>query len=415
MPRLLLLIPSTSYRVSDFVTAAHRLGVDVTIGSNERQVLETLSAGGTVTIDFANPKSAVNEIEKFHKIYPLTAVVAVDDVTGIIAAKASKKLGFRHNDPEAVKATGNKLLLRQKLNQSGLPSPKHHRVALNSNPNLVADKVDYPCVLKPLNLSASQGVIRTNNSEEFIIAFKRIKSLLMEMAERTQKEILPEILIEDYIEGEEVALEGLMVDGKLTLLALFDKPDPLEGPYFEETIYVTPSRKSKEVQASIKHMAEQAANSIGLREGPLHVELRIRPSNRNTNDGGPCIIEIAARSIGGLCSRSLQFGDSLTLEDIILRHALGDPILPVRETQASGVMMIPIPKAGILKSVDGTLEAQGIAGITNLTISIATGSKIMPLPEGNKYLGFIFAKEETPEKVEAALRVAHAKLIFEIT
>lgn len=415
MARLLLLIPSTSYRVSDFVAAAHRLGVDVTVGSNERQVLEGLSGGGTVTLDFSNTEIAVSEIVEFHQAFPLTAVVAVDDVTGIIAALASRELDLLHNDPAAIKATGNKLLLRESLIQSDLPSPKHKRIEIDAEPSVMAAKVDYPCVLKPLNLSASQGVIRANNSDEFVIAFERIKRLLTDMAERTQKEILPEILIEDYIEGEEVALEGLMVNGKLTVLALFDKPDPLEGPYFEETIYVTPSRKTDEVQASIKNMAEQAANSIGLREGPLHVELRVRPSTRATNEAGPWVIEMAARSIGGLCSRSLQFGDGLTLEDIILRHAMGEPVLPDRESNASGVMMIPIPKAGKLTRTNGTLEAQSIPGITDLTISIATGTEVVPLPDGNKYLGFIFAKAETPEAVESALRQAHAKLSFEIT
>lgn len=415
MPRLLLLIPSTSYRVSDFVAAAHRLGVAVTIGSNERQVLAGLSRGGAVTIDFANPDRAVEEIEEFHQDFPLTAVVAVDDVTGIIAAKASQKLGFRHNDPAAVQATGNKLLLRETLSKADLASPHHWRLRLNDAPQAMAEKVDYPCVLKPLNLSASQGVIRANNPTEFIAAFARIKALIKDIEAKAHQKILPEILIEDYIDGEEVALEGLMVEGKLTVLALFDKPDPLEGPYFEETIYVTPSRKSAEIQTSIKNMAEQAANAIGLHEGPLHVELRVRPNARDTNEAGPWVIEMAARSIGGLCSRSLQFGENLTLEDIILRHAMGEPVIPDREAKASGVMMIPIPKAGILARIDGTLEAQAVQGITDVTISLKPGQPVTPLPEGNKYLGFIFAKAETPEEVESALRSAHAKLHFEIT
>lgn len=414
MARLLLLIPSTSYRVSDFVLAAHRLGVDVTVGSNERQVLEGLSESGTLTIDFSDPELAVTEIEKFHNSFPLTAIVAVDDVTGIIAAEASKALGLAHNDPDAVRATGNKLLLREALSQADLASPKHQRIALDANPKSIADKIEYPCVLKPLNLSASQGVIRANSTAEFVAAFERIKALLKDIEEKAHQKILPEILIEDYIDGDEVALEGLMVGGKLTLLALFDKPDPLEGPYFEETIYVTPSRKSQEVQTSIKNTAEQAANAIGLTEGPIHVELRVKPNSRETNEAGPWVIEMAARSIGGLCSRSLQFGDALTLEDIILRHAMGTPVVPDREADASGVMMIPIPKAGILARIDGTLEAQSVPGITDLTISIATGQPVTPLPEGNKYLGFLFAKAETPEEVEDALRAAHAKLDIKI-
>ena len=203
-----------------------------------------------------------------------------------------------------------------------------------------------------------------------------------------------------------------MINGKLTTLAIFDKPDPLEGPYFEETIYITPSRKSGETQYLIKNMAEQAAHAIGLKEGPVHIELRIPPTKENTNDKGPCVIEIAARSIGGLCSRSLEFVDGLTLEDIILNHALGKPILPEREKLSSGVMMIPIPKAGGLERVDGILEAQATKGVKDLTITIPIGSKVLPLPEGNKYLGFIFAKDKTPQLVEHILREAFSRLRF---
>ena len=410
MARLLLLIPSTSYRVSDFIAAAYRLGVDVTIGSNEPQVLEAITEGRTVTINFSNTNIAVNEIKTFHTSYPITAIVAVDDATGIIASIASLELGFKHNDPKAIKATNNKLLLRQALTRADISSPNYKSIALDDDPKLRARDIDYPCVLKPLNLSASQGVIRANTQIEFVKAFDRIKTLLLDTEQRTQTKIL----IEDYIEGEEVALEGLMVDGKLNVLALFDKPEPLEGPYFEETIYITPSRKTKEIQNIIKNMAEQAANSIGLKEGPLHIELRLRPKNRTSNETGPYVIDMAARSIGGLCSRSLQFGEKLTLEDIILRHAMGKPIKTSREPSASGVMMIPIPKAGILERIDGTLDAQSVVGITNVTISSTIGKKVTPLPDGNKYLGFIFAKANQPEEVEAALRTAHSKLSFKI-
>lgn len=410
MSRLLLLIPSTSYRVSDFLAAAHRLGVDVTVGSDEESVLNELSSSATLSLDFVAPDKAALEIEKFNASFPLAAVVAVDDVTSIIAAKASKLLGLPHNDPEAVAATGNKLLFRKRLHQFDLASPNFKSVSLDSDPDNLAQTVNFPCVLKPLNLSASRGVIRANDEVEFCAAFERIKSLLKTIGSASH----PEIIIEDFIEGEEVALEGLMVEGKLTVLALFDKPDPLDGPYFEETLYVTPSRLLPDFQSSVKTMAEQAANVIGLNEGPIHAELRVNPKAQHSNETGPWIIEMAARSIGGLCSRSLEFGDGLSLEDIILRHATGAPIVPDRETTASGVMMIPIPKAGTLESVDGTLEAQAVLGITEITISIANGQQVIPLPEGDKYLGFIFAKAETPEEVEAALRAAHAKLTFEI-
>ncbi len=411
MSRLLLLIPSTSYRVSDFLAAANRIGVDVTVGSDEKQVLEEFSHGGTVTVDFKDITQGVQQVIDFSRDYPLAAIIAVDDVTGVLAAKASDHLALPHNDWQTIAVAGNKLDMRTKLSDAGLPSPKFQFVSLDEDPKKFAGRVDFPCVLKPLNLSASRGVIRADNAEEFAHAYNRIKHLLAEIGDIAA----PGILIEDFIEGEEVALEGLLEDGKLTTLALFDKPDPLDGPYFEETLYVTPSRYSPETQEILRAMTERAAAAIGLTEGPIHAELRVLETDRFANEKGPWIVELAARSIGGLCSRSLTFGDDLSLEEIILRHALGKPIASKeRESIASGVMMIPIPEAGVLKQVSGLEQARAIEGVTDVTVSIALGRTVIPIPEGDQYLGFIFAKAETPENVESALRKAHDLLSFDI-
>ena len=303
--------------------------------------------------------------------------------------------------------------MREKLIDLDIPSPKYSHFNLDEDPDSIAESIDYPCVLKPINLSASQGVIRANNAKEFIVAFRRIKELLLKIEKAKQGKIVSKILVEDYIEGEEIVLEGLMVSGKLTTLTIFDKPDPLNGPFFEETIYVTPSRKSRADQDSIKNLTEQAANSIGLLNGPIHSEIRLQKPSKDKNTV-PWIIEIAARSIGGLCSRSLLFNNGLSLEDIIIRHALGKLVLPERETAASGVMMIPIPKSGVLNNVNGILEARAVENISDLTITIPRGAEVIPIPEGHKYLGFIFAKATTSEKVEHALRLAHSKLTFDI-
>ena len=411
MSRLLLLIPSTSYRVSDFLAAAERVGVEVTVGSDEKQVLEEFSQGGTTTIDFKNIDVGTDQIIAFNRHYTVAAIIAVDEVTGVLAAKASDRLGLPHNDWTAIATTGNKLDMREKLAVAGLPSPKFQFFSIDDNPEKISHRIDYPCVLKPLNLSASRGVIRSNNSSEFVSAFNRIQRLLAGIS-KTASDV---VLVEDYIEGEEVALEGLLENGRLTTLALFDKPDPLEGPYFEETLYVTPSRHDTQTQESIRAMTEQAAAAIGLTEGPIHAELRVLDTDRFANEKGPWIVELAARSIGGLCSRSLSFGEGLSLEEIILRHALSMPILnKERENIASGVMMIPIPAAGVVRKVTGLNEARGVDGILDITIGIPMGREVTPIPEGDQYLGFIFAKAETPESVEKALREAHKLIAFTI-
>ena len=406
--RLLLLIPTTSYRVADFLDAAHRLGVDVAVGSNQRQVLEAFADGRTVTINFQNLEMGIEEICAYSRDYPLRAVLGVDEETTVLASKASKALGLAHNPPESVEAAANKFRFRTKLANSGLLTPLFSVLNVDADPEKAAREAVYPCVLKPLMLSASRGVIRADNPDEFIAAFHRITRILKQPDVVTFGDAAKKILVEGYVAGREVALEGLLDGGRLTVLALFDKPDPLEGPFFEETIYVTPSRLSESWQSRVIDATVQAVAVLGLKDGPIHAELRL-------NDQGPWVIEVGARSIGGLCARTLRFGAGISLEELILSHVLGLPIETMaREDKAAGVMMIPIPQAGVLESVGGLEAARRVAGIDDVTITIPKGQEVVPLPEGNKYLGFIFARGDSPEAVEEALRDSHHCLRFQI-
>ena len=404
MARLLLLVPTTSYRIGDFLGAAHRLDIEVAVGSNRRQVLEKYAEGGTVTLSFHDPERAIGQIRDYHRRYPLAAIVPTDEETTVMASRAAAALGLPHNAPKAVEAAGNKLLFRQALAAAGVAGPGFHLITEDQDASDLAARQAYPCVLKPLGLSASQGVIRADHPAAFLAAVARIGRILEGLERPGRKEIL----VEDYLPGPEVALEGLLEQGALRILALFDKPDPLEGPFFEETLYVTPSRLDLSSQQAIEVATRQAVAALGLEEGPIHGELRLTPA-------GPVVIELAARSIGGLCARALRFGVGLSLEDLILRHALGLPIDSLaRETGGAGVMMIPIPEAGRLAAVHGLDQAQAVTGIEAVTITIARGQPVVPLPEGNRYLGFIFARAGTPERVEAALREAHALLTIQI-
>jgi biotin carboxylase len=408
MDRLLLLIPTTSYRVSDFLEAAHRLDVEVTVGSNQRQVLEKYSQGRTVTLDFRNLERGTKQVVDFARRFALRAIVATDEETTVLAAKASEALRLPHNTPASVEAATNKYRFRVALAEAGLPSPNFTLVSLDDNLAEAACRVDYPCVLKPLALSASRGVIRADDPAAFIAAFHRIAKILEASDASSPAEVGDHVLVEDYIPGTEIALEGLLDQGRLKVLALFDKPDPLEGPFFEETIYVTPSREPESVQNAIATMTARAATVLGLHNGPIHAELRI-------NKTGPLVIELAARSIGGLCSRVLRFGVGMRLEELILRHALDLPIESLeREDRPAGVMMIPIPRAGRLQQARGIQRARKVPGVEDVTITIPLGQMVVPLPEGNKYLGFIFARKESPEAVEATLREAHSRLQFVI-
>ena len=403
--RVLLLMTPTTYRATDFLKAAKVLGFEIVVGTNEAQALAGLAQENNLTLPFDHSDGALLIVREYVKNHAVTAVIGVDDEATIVASEIADSLGLQHNSLAATSATRNKLQMRKLFQEEGLFSPRFF---------LWEGKVDdvrFPCVVKPLSLSASRGVIRANNVTELQNAIARVKHLLAqpEVEERSKGLGEKQILIEDFIPGEEFALEGLLIRGKLKVLALFDKPDLLEGPYFEETIYVTPSRQPSQVQQTIFKCASRGCRALGLTEGPIHAEFRL-------NDRGVWILEIAARTIGGLCSRTLRFGTGMSLEEVILRHACGLEIPTTeREPKASGVIMLPIPKGGILREVRGVKDAKEVPFIEEVTISIPVGQPVVPLPEGNKYLGFIFARADTPDKVEGALRNAHQKLDFLIS
>jgi biotin carboxylase len=405
MARVLLLLPTTSYRIPDFLAAAAKLGVDVTVASEQASTMEGTNPAGLLTLDFGDLGTSAERAAAFARDHPVAAVVGVDERTAVAAAAISERLGLPHDPVPAVAAAGNKAFMRESLSRAGVPSPPYRLFALDADPRAAAAAARFPCVLKPTFLAASRGVIRANDPREFVEAWERIARILEapDVAERGGA-ASREILAEDFVPGLEVALEGLLTRGELKVLALFDKPDPLDGPFFEETIYVTPSRLPGDIQERCAEVAASGARALGLKHGPVHAEMRV-------NEGGVWIVEIAARSIGGLCSRSLRFGTGVSLEELILTHALGIQTRPdERESSAAGVMMIPIPAEGVLEEVRGVASARAIPGIVEVTISAHAGGRIVPLPEGDRYLGFIFSRADTPARAEAALREAHARL-----
>src|SRR6266699_4651707 len=374
--RVLLLMSPATYRVGAFLSAARNLNLEVVVGID---LPEKLSEYWHVSLglDFLDPEASVRTIVEYARQHPIAAIISVDDSASEIAARASGALGLAHNSPRAAEAARDKLLMRRLMTAGGAPCPVFRPFLLSDDPAWVAAQVTYPCVVKPLRFSGSRGVIRANNVEEFVVAFNRLKRLLL--AEGYAEEETS-ILVEDFIPGFEVALEGILTRGQLKLLALFDKPDPLDGPFFEETLYVTPSRLPGDVQEAIAASTARTVQALGLREGPVHAELRV-------NAQGPWMIEIAARSIGGLCSRTLRFDAGLSLEEIILRHALGHDVTScARDPLAAGVMMLPIPHRGILRHIQGQEEARRVPGIEDLSLTIPLGQEVLPLPEGDRYL-----------------------------
>jgi formate-dependent phosphoribosylglycinamide formyltransferase (GAR transformylase) len=409
--RLLILASKLGYQTRGFVDGADKLGVEVRFGTDRCHQLDDPWGDSALPLLFENPREAAEEIVRALRGNLPDAILALGDRPTPAAAYACKTLGIPGNPPEAVEACRNKLRQRELLVAAGVRVPEFFSFALADDLAQVLRRVKFPCVVKPLSLAASQGVIRANNPDEFKRAVERIQHLLTSPEVQVLRDpALDRLLVETYIPGRELAIEGLISEGHVRVLAIFDKPDPLEGPYFEETIYVTPSRLPKQEQAALEDCAAKTVRALGLMTGPLHAEFRV-------NEAGPWVLEAAPRPIGGLCSQALRFGPArMSLEELLLRHALGlgGHDIP-REDSASGVMMIPVPRSGIFEGVDGLEDAEKIQGIDEIRITARLRDYVAAWPEGSSYLGFIFARGESPEQAEAALRAAHARLQFKFS
>jgi len=395
--RLLLFAAKLGYQIRVFEEAARRLGIDVQLVTDRCHILDDPWGDRAVPVRFDDAVGSLTAIEG-----PAQGVIAVGDRPLLLAALAAQKLGVPFHSPESIAKSQNKHLAREAFRAAGLLVPRYERRAIEA-----ANKVSgpYPVVLKPLALSGSRGVIRANNDEEFRAAWARIAKLLESGEIRERREEADRFIqVETYIPGREFAVEGILREGQLQVLAIFDKPEPLEGPFFEETIYVTPSQESPETQARIVEAIERAVAAVGLSDGPLHGECRV-------NDSGVWVLEVAGRPIGGLCARALTFDGGKPLEEILLQAAPGEAPEARLDDGASGVMMIPVPGAGILERVDGIDQASRFAEVM---ITAKEGERLVPLPEGNSYPGFLFARGTAPASVTAALRQAHGRLNFRL-
>jgi len=408
VPRKILIVAATTgYQTRIFEETAKQIGFEVVMATDRCRHLEDPWQDGALPVRFHQPDAGVETLS--HLDARPDGILAIGDKPTVLAAATAEQLGLPFHPREAVEACRNKFLARERFLAAGLNVPYYYRVSLDMEVGEAARCARFPCVLKPLGLSGSRGVIRAEDEFDFIQAFERIRSILEQRdIVRLDEEQDRYIQVESYIPGREYAIEGLVAGGQLRVLAVFDKPDELEGPYFEETIYVTPSRASAEIQADLIQTTQRAVTALGLTHGPVHAEMR-------HNAEGTWMLEMAARPIGGLCARSLRFDGGKSLEEVLLRFAVGDDAGSLRrEPCASGVMMIPIPKSGIFDSYSGLEEAAAVPSIEDVIVTAKKGQKLQQLPEGSSYLGFIFARANSPAEVEAALRDSHSRLRFQI-
>ena len=411
MTRVLLLSTTTGYQLRSFNDAAEQLGIELVFATDRCQQLDDPWRDRAIPVRFHEEDISIEAIVADARRAPFNGVLAVGDRPAILAARVAARLGLPGHAPDAAAASSNKLETRRRLAAAGLAVPSYFTLpAGGGGARAAADaRIEFPCVLKPLGLSGSRGVIRADSRQEFAAAFDRLSALLARVDVRAARSGLENVvLVERFIPGREVAVEGVLTVGSLQVFAIFDKPDPLDGPFFEETIYVTPTSLDAASQRHLVAAIQQASDAIGLRHGPVHAECRIGPE-------GIVVLEVAARPIGGLCSRVLRFADGSSLERVLLRHALGQDVSTViREAAAAAVMMIPIPRRGLLKGVEGEAAARAVRHVEDIQVTAKRGQLLEPLPEAGSYLGFIFARAASTAEADAAVRAAHAQLSFTI-
>lgn len=418
MRRVLLLATTTGYQTRMFEDAARRLGVELVYGTDRCDHIDDPWRDGAIPVRFHDHEASLAAIEAATGDRRIDGVLAVGDRPAVLASRLLERLGLPGHPPEAAVVARDKRLIRACLREAGLPSPETWLLDATTAPEALAPQLPYPVVVKPTTLSGSRGVIRADDEARFVSAVTRIRRLLASPDVRAARDDVSGVLqVERYIDGVEYAVEGIVGHGQLHVLALFDKPDPLVGPFFEETIYVTPSRAPADTQRAVIEAVRSAIQAIGLHHGPIHAECRVEADR-------VYVLEVAARPIGGLCARALAFVPAGTpdgvavpvgLEDVLLRHALGGAATAwTREPAASGVMMIPIPRAGVFTAFEGLDTAREVAGVEEVVVTAKPGQTLVPLPEGASYLGFIFARAATPRRVEAALRESHAALRVQV-
>ncbi len=398
-PRVLVLLPSTSYRARAFAEAADRLGIGLVVASEvSAEVFEPLGCRA-LQVDLSSPDAAVSELTRELGPSGVSGVLGTDELTAWLAARVAERLGVPGNEPDGVAATRDKRLMRQRLARAGVPGPRWRVLEPDQNAETLLP-LPFPVVVKPPMLSGSQGVIRANDEFELARAVARTRAILDRHSSPNRLDpSFSRLLVENYLEGREVAVEGMARHGSFELLAIFDKPDELVGPFFEETLYVTPTRLPAAARESVVDVARRAAAALGIVHGPIHAELRV-------HDDRASVLEVAARSIGGLCSRAF---DSLgaNLEEQLIALA-ADREMPPREpaSGAAGVIMLPIAKNGVVRAITGVGLAEAVAGVEEVALSTKVGDSIRALPEGASYLGFVFAKGPNPASVETTLRRA---------
>ena len=384
MKKLLLVIPENSYKSNDFVFAAEKLGIDFMIITDSEQVSSKFS--DTVIINKFDAELNKNNIKKLKDV---THVLPVDHSALKFSGYLVDLLEVKGNKLESINLSMNKYESRKIFN-SLLDIKANNEIIKNIDDINIFINKNGTSVLKPNYGTASKSVLKINNVEK---NKEQIEKLMQDCFDQ-------DLVIEEYIDGKEYALEGTIINSELKKIVIFDKPVEYKHPYFEESIYITPSELSSEAEKRVVSIVDKACKKIGLEDGPVHVEFKI-------NENQIFIIEINPRMIGGLCSRCLSFGlFKVSLEEIILHAFMNNELKNIELlNNYVGVLMIPTPKSGKFISINKK-ELENIQNISNVEITVPEGSDLLEPPYGDKYLGFAFSQGIDKKTVNESLLTA---------
>ncbi len=384
MKKLLLVIPENSYKSNDFVVAAEKLGIDFLIITDSEQVSSKFS--DTVIINKFDAELNKNNLKKLKDV---THVLPVDHSALKFSGYLVDLLEVKGNKLESINLSMNKYESRKIFN-SLLDIKVNNEIIKNIDDVNTFINKNGTSVLKPIYGTASKSVLKINNVEK---NKEQIEKLMQDCFDQ-------DLVIEEYIDGKEYALEGTIINSELKKIVIFDKPVEYKHPYFEESIYITPSELSSEAEKRVVSIVDKACKKIGLEDGPVHVEFKI-------NENQIFIIEINPRMIGGLCSRCLSFGlFKVSLEEIILHAFMNNELKNIELlNNYVGVLMIPTPKSGKFISINKE-ELENIPNISNVEITVPEGSDLLEPPYGDKYLGFAFSQGIDKKTVNESLLTA---------
>jgi hypothetical protein len=384
MKKVLLVIPEKSYKSNDFVVAAKRLKIPFSIITDSQQVSERLS-DNIIVYNFQKDIS----LEILEKLKNITHILPVDHSSLEFAAKLRDLLSATGNSYVSVMNAMDKYKSRTIFND--VTEVKIKNAYINDPKDLITfmSKINIG-VLKPTRGTASNKVIKVTqqNMDQLLI-----QNIIKDCDEN-------ELIIEEFIEGDEYAFEGILIDSKLSKFVVFEKPLAFVEPYFEESIYITPSNLSNEIIESVHKRLQKACQKLGLTNGPIHAEFKI--SNNEV-----FLIEINPRMIGGLCSRCLSFGlFKQSLEELILLSFSTGKFKKVELlSNYVGVLMLPVPKSGKFISINHN-EIMKIENVSSVDITVSKNTLLQMPPNGERYLGFVFSQGENKSVVMRALESA---------